>query len=131
MSPLFKIEKPIDTKYSRSIMIPHYEIKNERKISLEELVDKKKVSELMYNINKANISEEEKEFLKIATYRHYVFHYDLIAEYYAQATPEMQKLMEDSALVIIDVDNAIANGYVQLSKRMNELISDAKKQRGK
>ena len=30
----------------------------------------------------------------------------------------MQELMEDSALVIIDFDDAIAKGYVQLSKQV-------------
>lgn len=43
-----------------------------------------------------------------------MFNYRNIAEYYAHATPEMQRLMEKSALVIIDMDNAIANGYAAL-----------------
>ena len=30
--------------------------------------------------------------------------------------------MEDSALVIIDIDDAIANGYVKLSKRVADII---------
>ena len=46
-----------------------------------------------------------------STYRH-------IAEYYAQATPQMQRLMERSALVIIDMDDAIANGFVKLQGEM-------------
>lgn len=59
------------------------------------------------------ITEEERQFLKDAAGRHNVFNYRNIAEYYAHATPEMQRLMEKSALVIIDVDNAIANGYAK------------------
>ena len=33
----------------------------------------------------------------------------------------MQRLMEQSALVIIDIDNAIENGFVELSSRIDEL----------
>lgn len=36
----------------------------------------------------------------------------------------MQKLMEKSALVIIDFDDAIANGYVKMSKAMEKLFGD-------
>ena len=53
--------------------------------------------------------------------RHYVFNYAVIAEYYANASEEMQRLMEKSALVIIDVDDAIANGYAKISKAMREM----------
>ena len=34
----------------------------------------------------------------------------------------MQELMEESALVIIDIDNAIANGYVKLSRRLEKIM---------
>ena len=57
---------------------------------------------------------EEKAFLIRAAHRHNVFNYGNVAEYYAHASPEMQALMEESALVIIDVGNAIANGYATL-----------------
>lgn len=33
----------------------------------------------------------------------------------------MQRLMERSALVIIDVDNAIANGFAKLAKQIEEM----------
>ena len=67
------------------------------------------------SIEKAEgITEEERQFLKDAAGRHNVFNYRNIAEYYAHANPVMQRLMEKSALVIIDIDNAIANGYASL-----------------
>ena len=37
---------------------------------------------------------------------------------------EMQILMEKSALVIIDMDDAIANGYVKLTKVVEDLIAE-------
>lgn len=36
----------------------------------------------------------------------------------------MQDLMERSALVIIDYDDAIKNGYVQLSSSLEEILGD-------
>ena len=70
------------------------------------------------------ITEEERQFLKDAAGRHNVFNYRNIAEYYAHAKPEMQRLMEKSALVIIDVDNAIANGYASLFADVLDTMED-------
>ena len=69
-------------------------------------------------VNQSNVSKEEKEFLIEASKRHIVFNYQLIADYYSHSSKEMQKLMEDSALVIIDFEKAIELGYVQLSKEI-------------
>ena len=40
------------------------------------------------------------------------------------ASEKMQKLMEHSALVLIDYDNAIANGFAVLSKKIEEMRDD-------
>ena len=74
------------------------------------------------NINESNVSQEEKEFLKLAATRHIVFTYSKIADYYAHASKEMQGLMEQSALVIIDLDDAIANGYIKYSKAIEDIM---------
>ena len=115
-----------DTKYSRAISIPQYEVKGDRPF-IEELYSNEKVIKLLDNIKKSGVSESEKKFLTIAAYRHYVFNYSRIAEYYASASKEMQELMEESALVIIDIDDAIKNGYVKYSKRIQQIIEDSKK----
>lgn len=115
-----------DTKYSRAISIPQYEVKGDRPF-IEELYSNEKVIKLLEHIKKSGVSEEEKKFLTIAAYRHYVFNYSRIAEYYASASKEMQELMEESALVIIDIDDAIKNGYVKYSKRIQQIIEDSKK----
>ena len=52
---------------------------------------------------------------KVAASRHTVFNYAKIADYYAHADAKMQSLMEQSALVIIDFEDAIKNGYARLS----------------
>lgn len=102
-----------DEKYTTKVEIPQYEITGEEP-SLNELVDLTKTNELIDKINKSNVSDEQKKFLIEAAKRHSVFNYAKIAEYYAHQDKEMQELMEDSALIIIDFDDAIKNGYVQL-----------------
>lgn len=125
------VKKPMDgdEKYSRAIRVPQYEPKN-RKPELPELLDTSKYTKFMKHINESNVSEEEKKFLRYGATRHIVFNYGLIADYYAHADKEMQELMEESALVIIDIDDAIANGYVNLSDRMKQLIAEAKERDG-
>lgn len=113
------------TKYSRLVDIPQYLPSNVAP-PIASLYDREKYSKLLNNINKANISEEEKKFLIYSASRHIVFNYAQIADYYANATPEMQELMEESGLVILDIDDAIAKGYVKLSKRLEEIRKDGK-----
>lgn len=88
---------------------------------INECYDTNKSKSLIHEIEEADISEDEKMFLKFAAYRHNQFNYKKIAEYYANASEEMQELMERSALVIIDYDDAIRNGYVKLSSAIDEL----------
>lgn len=105
-------EEPEDI-YSTSANVPQYEIQGDNP-SISEMLDTEKADELIAEIEASSVSEEEKQFLIRAAHRHNVFNYKNVAEYYAHASPEMQSLMEKSALVIIDIDNAIANGYATL-----------------
>lgn len=130
---LFEVAQDVvdkDTKYSRAIKVPQY-VPRETAPHIDSLVDFEKYSQLLKHINESNVSDEEKKFLRLAASRHIVFNYGLIADYYAHSNKEMQELMEESALVILDIDDAIANGYVKLSKRLEALIDDSKKARGK
>lgn len=117
-------EKIIDSTYTKKTMIPQYE---PSKIAphIDSLINHEKYSKLMRGINQSSVSEEEKKFLKFAASRHIVFNYARIADYYAHATPEMQRLMEQSALIILDIDDAIANGYVKLSKDIDKIMSES------
>ena len=56
----------------------------------------------------------------VAAYRHVVFNYRAIAEYYAHAKADLQEAMEDSALVIVDFNKAIENGFVALTNEILE-----------
>ena len=116
-------EKDEDNPYTTAVNIPQYNIQGECP-SFSEMYDNRKEKEMILDIENSDLSEEEKEFLIAAAHRHCRFNFTAIAEYYAHASPEMQKLMEDSALVIIDMDNAIMNGYVKLSKTIEELRNE-------
>lgn len=122
---LFEQEKKIelgdeDKKYSLKINTPIY-TPSGRPTNILECYDNTKYMRLLYRIDKADISDEEKKFLKFAATRHIVFNYQRIADYYASASKEMQELMEQSALVIIDFDRAIELGFVQLNEKMRAL----------
>ena len=122
---LFDIKtKPEDAKYSKKIGRPQY-LPSNIKPEIVELYNTSKYSKLIANINKADIPEEDKKFLKLAASRHIVFNYAKIADYYAHAPKDIQELMEQSALVIIDFDDAIANGYVKLSKQIDKILEES------
>ena len=107
--------------YSPKVNIPQYEVSGAKPL-LAELCDMGKADELITKIQDAPITPEEKAFLMHAAYRHIRFNYRNIAEYYANvASPEVQRLMEESALIIIDLDDAIANGYAKLRDEINDM----------
>ena len=118
---LFGISEEVDTKYTGKVSIPQYLPKNE-KPTLHALCDTRKYEKLISEIELSDIPEEEKQFLRLAATRHIVFNYSKIADYYAHSGKDMQSLMEKSALVIIDIDDAIANGYVKLSKNIERIM---------
>jgi hypothetical protein len=117
-------DEDVLSKYTKNIKIPQYEITKDEPPNLESLVSCEKAIKLLENIDNSNVTEGEKAFLRLAACRHYVFNYRDIAEYYAHATAEMQQLMEDSALVIIDFDDAIANGYIKLRDEIADMFKD-------
>ena len=114
-----------DETYVKEIKTPIYEITG-KEPTIDELCNHTKTDELINNINiafdKGFINEEQKKFLIYAAQRHLVFNYANIAEYYAHQDKEMQELMEQSALIILDVNSAIKNGFITLSEKMTSLL---------
>lgn len=106
--------------YTTKVESPIYETKVV-KPTASELYDLHKYNTLLSDIEKADISEADKQFLMFAAMRHIKFNYSKIADYYAHSDKEVQELMENSALVIIDYDKAIEKGFVQLFKTFDEL----------
>lgn len=121
------INKEIDEeKYTRKVDAPIYKPEGP-KPDLNELFDKTRYDSLISEINdNKDINDQERSFLLYAASRHIVFDFQQIAEYYAHSNEIMQKLMEDSALVIIDFDKAIQLGYVKLSEALSEIYAKEK-----
>lgn len=88
-----------------------------------DLYDNAKAETLTAAISSADLPEDVRRFLIHAAQRHTVFNFHRIAEFYANAPAATQRLMEDSALVIIDFDRAIENGFVSLTDKLGALAS--------
>lgn len=112
-----------DPFYTRKIDIPIYEPSNERP-EMETLYDDSHTRHLIAQIDASDVSEAEKDFLRLAAYRHTVLNFARIADLYAHGSPALQRLMEDSALVMIDFDRALELGYAEFTKRVSKLIGE-------
>lgn len=109
--------------YTDKIKAPIYTPKGE-KPKISELFDLERTNLLLEKINQSKIPAKEKEFLSYAAQRHIVFNYRNIAEFYCHSSKETQELMEESALVIIDFNKAIENGFVKLTQDLAESGND-------
>jgi hypothetical protein len=107
-------------EYSNKMDIPQYQIVGDEPI-ISALANYTKTDQLKTEIIKADLPAELTDFLLAAADRHTVFDYGAIAEFYPHQTPEVQRLMEESALVIIDAGDAIRNGYANFLTTIEEL----------
>lgn len=108
-----ELEEEPDNPYTQKIISPTYTPNGEH-YDPDELYDKTKADQLIAEIEGADLPEDIQKFLTFSAYRHIVFDYQKIAEYYASAPKKVQELMEQSALVIIDINKAIENGFAVL-----------------
>lgn len=89
---------------------------------VSELVDSTKTETLLNQIAEAELPDEVRDFLVAAAQRHLVFDYAKVAEFYAHADEDLQRLMEASALVVVDLDDAIWHGFVRVTNRLSEIL---------
>ena len=116
----------LESKYTKKIDAPIYQPTGDCP-PITALYDSVKYNNLTAHIyQNNNITPEIKDFLLLAATRHIRFDFEQIAEFYAHADPDLQQLMEDSALVIIDFDKAISGGYVKLSQAMGKIYASEK-----
>tara|TARA_R100001594_G_C4049821_1_gene264852 strand:- start:2376 stop:3113 length:738 start_codon:yes stop_codon:yes gene_type:complete len=117
-------EQDNENIYTQKIEVPKYKI-SENKPPYKEIYNEDKVQELIKEIELSSANRYEKNFLIKAAYRHTVFNYKKIADFYAHSNKEVQNLMEKSALIIIDFEKAIENGYIALNQEItNQYIED-------
>jgi hypothetical protein len=110
----------LEPKYIQDLKVPQYEIVGDEP-NITDLTNTTKTDELTKQIQESNLSSDLKVFLQAAATRHIIFDYGKIAEFYPHQTPEVQRLMEQSVLIIIDANDAIANGYAKLATTLSEL----------
>jgi hypothetical protein len=113
-------EAQADNPYTAKMELPIYQPTGECP-PVSALMDRAKTLRLLESIAKADMPDDVRDFLASAAERHTVFNFSAIAEYYAHASADMQRLMEDSALVIIDFDKALENGLIHITKEMGML----------
>lgn len=82
---------------------------------LSDLYDEDRADELLALVDEADVPEDVREFLRFAAYRHIVFDYENIAEFYAHQDAETQELMEALTLVIVDFDQAVEQGFIDFT----------------
>lgn len=109
-----------DNPYTQKIISPTY-TPNGENYDPDELYDRTKADQLIADIEGADLPEDVQKFLTVSAYRHVVFDYRKIAEYYASAPRNVQELMERSALVIIDINKAIENGFAVLREDLLDI----------
>lgn len=117
-------DEATDNNYSRKIETPLYEPTGKNP-SISELVNTESVESLLKEIDRSQVSEEQKTILRVCAYRHARINFEAMAEYYAHQDEEMQRLMENNALVVIDYDKALERGFIEMTKRLLELAPDA------
>lgn len=107
-----------ENPYTEKTDVPPYEITGP-KPDVSSTYDDTKALKLLEAINASSLPEDEKHLLRAAAYRHVVFNFQSIAEYYAHSDADVQKHMEDSALVIVDIRKAIEEGWAKLSSELD------------
>jgi hypothetical protein len=112
-------------EYTKKILSPIYEPSGERH-QIDDLFDDSKTQRLLEEIRSSNLTSKVKSFLEMAAYRHTVFDFGKIADFYAEADKKLQEMMENSALVVVDFDKAIEEGFVKLTEEVRKLYLEEK-----
>ena len=113
-------DKQLAETYTTKVDVPPYTPRDQNP-DVAEVFDAIKTKQLVKEICEAELPDDEREFLIAAAYRHVVFDFEKIADRYAHADAKTQRLMENSALVIVDVKKAIESGWTRASRLLSEL----------
>lgn len=137
MGKLFNVQQEKykgEKKYSTGLRIPQY-LPSGIDVDLAGCIDKTKYNELVTMINNSNLPEEKKAIYRVVATRFIEFRFDSFAEYYANlknatdktAAKEEQEVMEKLALVIVDINNAIHNGFVKMNSFIEDILMNSDK----
>lgn len=108
------------------IKVPKY-YPTDESVDMEDCLDMSRYLELVREINaelaSGHISEEEAKFLKLCATRWIKFYYAKVAQYFAvKASSAMQKHLQRSTMVLIDVDNKFEEAVVDARKYFDSIL---------
>lgn len=111
--------------YSNKIKLPIFDPTG-KQVTLDECVNVDQFVKYMDEIDKYKsenkINEQQYKFLKLAASRFIVFNFENIAEYFCQTNADMQRIMQDLALVLIDYDDALKASVVDCVDFTNKIL---------
>ena len=115
-----------EEKYTGKFSIPPFEPSDED-ISLDDCIDVDKYVMLLEEINdsfkKGEIASNEAKFLKLCATRWIKFHYGRTAQWYAtKAGEDAKRLLEKSAMILIDLDKAIEYGIAKGANDIDKVL---------
>ena len=120
---LINFDNDDEEKYTKKVQSPIYEPTEKDPPTIKMLYDDERQKRLFEQIENSEIDEEVKQFLILASYRFIKFDFTKIAEYYAHIeNSEEKELFELLALIIIDYDKAIENGFVEMQSELEKLF---------
>lgn len=114
--------------YTTKIETPIYEPMG-WDVNLKDCLNNEKGEEYIKEIENSGIQDKElKDFLIASATRLYEFNFKNIAEYYSKITDnKIKNLFEKLALVIIDSNKAIENGYIEMVEELKNLFKEENK----
>jgi len=111
--------------YSHKIKLPIFEPSN-RNVTLDECVNVDQFVKYMEEIDRYKsenkINEQQYKFLKLAASRFIVFNFENIAEYFCHANADMQRIMQNLALVLLDYDDALKTSIIETVDFTNKVL---------
>lgn len=116
---------PLDEEDDKQLAVlpvksPVYECTRDSAPPISDMIDTTRRDSMLEAIAAADLDEHTRALLEVAAHRHTVFDYEQIAEFYAHADAPVQRLMEQSALIIVDWQSAIEHGFVQLTEQLTD-----------
>lgn len=92
---------------------------------ISECYNKDRYEYLVEDIKAAKLDKDIEQFLLLAATRFIDINYNNVAQYYYSLEPGIIKdLFKKLNLVIVDDKDAIENGYVKLSKKITDNLSE-------
>lgn len=91
-----------------------------------EMVNTKRYNEALRAIDEVkDITDEEREFFKLAAARFIGFNFTAIAEQYCVSSPSARRLYEKLALVYVSTTEAISNALIECDNAFREYVDEA------